>query len=136
MISSFEKIKINNKDFGERLLDYRKILLNEDFHEAIISKSVWELVQKNINSHSKFKASKYDIDNIFRGKLRCEDCGRTLLVKVESKVKKPLLEKTHYECTTYRKLGSKHCTSHRIEYLEIYNVILDDIKRQAKELAK
>ncbi len=133
-VQTFSKTHFKQKSRG--YIDIPDRVIVENVHEVLIEPSVWQLVQNIIDTHSKFKEPKYAVDNIFRGKLRCSDCGRTLLIKIESKVKKPLLEKTHYECTTYRKLGSKYCASHRIQYLEIYDIILNDIKKHSNELLK
>lgn len=129
---SYSKTYFKQKSRGYIKIADRETI--EDVHEAIIDKAVWELVQKNIDSHSRFRKAKHNINNIFRGKLRCEDCGCTLLLRTESKGKRTPLERTKYECATYRKLGNSYCTAHRIDYLDIYDIILKDIKKQSKEL--
>ena len=115
-----------------RIADRKTI---EDVHEAIVSKEEWEIVQKNLDSHSKYKPSKYHIDNIFRGKLICEDCGHTLIMHTESRGKKPPIERTFYYCTSYSRRGVKFCSAHKIYYSKIYDILLQDINRCIKEIS-
>ncbi|WP_238057234.1 recombinase zinc beta ribbon domain-containing protein, partial [Faecalibacterium prausnitzii] len=80
-------------------------------HEAIIPQDRWENVQRILYSRSGcFMCDKTDYDNIFKGIIRCADCGRTMLVKVEHRRKRnSVLEQTFYCCSTYRKYGAKAC---------------------------
>ncbi|TRW22252.1 recombinase family protein [Criibacterium bergeronii] len=128
-----QKAHFKQKSRGYIRIADRNIL--EDVHEAIISKEQWDLVQKNIDSHSKYKPSQNNIDNIFRGKLICEDCGHTLLMHTESKGKKPPIERTHYYCTSYSRRGAKFCSAHKIYYLNIYDILLKDINACIKSIS-
>ena len=129
-----QKAHFKQKSRGYIRIADRNII--EDVHEAIVSKEEWEIVQKNMDSHSKYKPSKYHIDNIFRGKLICEDCGHTLLMHTESKGKKTPIERTAYYCTSYMRRGIKFCSSHKISYHKIYDILLEDINKCIKEISK
>ena len=71
-------------------------------------------------------------DNIFRGIIKCADCGSAMLAKVENKRKRNnVLDKTFYCCTKYRKFGKKACSAHNIEARTVHEVVLSDIQRHA-----
>ena len=128
-----QKAHFKQKSRGYIRIADRNII--EDVHEAIISKEEGELVQKNLDSHSKYKPSQNNIDNIFRGKLICEDCGHTLLMHTESRGKKPAIERTYYYCTSYSRRGAKVCLAHKIYYLKIYDILLKDINACIKAIS-
>lgn len=110
----------------------REIIRNT--HEAIISQEQWDRVQTIISSRSSsFNADRTEYDNIFRGLLRCADCERTMLVKVENKrIRDNVLDKTFYCCSTYRKYGKKACGAHTLEARMLHEAVLADIQRHAE----
>lgn len=69
---TFSKTHFTQKSRG--YIDIPDRVIVENVHEVLTELSIWQLVQSIIDTYSKFKESKYDIDNIFRGKLRCSDC--------------------------------------------------------------
>ena len=76
---------------------------------------------------------KTDYDNIFKGIVRCADCGRTMLVKVEHRRKRnSVLDQTFYCCSTYRKYGAKACDSHNLEARVLHEAVFADIQAHAK----
>lgn len=108
----------------------REIL--ENMHEAIVTKEVWQTVQDIIVRHTKVKPCTSGYENIFRGLLKCPDCGQTLLIHTDYRnPDRDLLERTYYQCTTYRKKGANFCTAHRISAGDIENAIKADIDRHA-----
>lgn len=113
----------------------REIL--EDVHEAVVTKEVWQTVQDIIDRHTKVKPCTSGYENIFRGLLKCPDCGQTLLIHTDNRnPDRDLLEKTYYQCTTYRKKGANFCTAHRISAGDIENAIKADIDRHAVKAMK
>lgn len=110
----------------------REIVRNT--HEAIISQTQWDRVQTIISSRSSsFNTERTEYDNIFRGLLRCADCERTMLAKVEHKrIRDNVLDKTFYCCSTYRKYGRKACGAHVIEARMLHEAVLADIQRHAE----
>ncbi len=71
--------------------------------------------------------------NIFKGIVRCADCGRTMLVKVEHRRKRnSVLDQTFYCCSTYRKYGAKACDSHNLEARVLHEAVFADIQAHAK----
>ena len=113
----------------------REIL--EDVHEAVVTKEVWQTVQDIIDRHTKVKPCTSGYENIFRGLLKCPDCGQTLLIHTDNRnPDRDLLDKTYYQCTTYRKKGANFCTAHRISARDIENAIKADIDRHAIKAMK
>lgn len=113
----------------------REIL--EDVHEAVVTKEVWQTVQDIIDRHTKVKPCTSGYENIFRGLLKCPDCGQTLLIHTDNRnPDRDLLDKTYYQCTTYRKKGANFCTAHRISAGDIENAIKADIDRHAVKAMK
>ena len=102
-------------------------------HEPIIEQSRWNNVQKILESRPPvIGESSSGYDNIFRGVIKCADCGSAMLAKVEQKRKRNnVLDKTFYCCTKYRKFGKEGCSSHTIEARTVHEVVLADIQKHA-----
>ena len=109
----------------------------EDVHEAVVTKEVWQTANDIIDRHTKVKPCTSGYENIFRGLLKCPDCGQTLLIHTDNRnPDRDLLDKTYYQCTTYRKKGANFCTAHRISAGDIENAIKADIDRHAVKAMK
>ena len=102
-------------------------------HEPIIEQNRWNTIQKILESRPPvIGESSSGYDNIFRGIIKCADCGSAMLVKVEQKRKRNnVLDKTFYCCTKYRKFGKEGCSSHTIEARTVHEVVLADIQKHA-----
>ena len=102
-------------------------------HEPIIEQSRWDNVQEIMAERPPIIGdSTNGYDNIFRGIIKCADCGSAMLAKVENKRKRNnVLDKTFYCCTKYRKFGKKACSAHNIEARTVHEVVLADIQRHA-----
>ncbi len=109
----------------------------ENVHEAVVTKEVWQTANDIIDRHTKVKPCTSGYENIFRGLLKCPDCGQTLLIHTDNRnPNRDLLDKTYYQCTTYRKKGANFCTAHRISAGDIENAIKADIDRHAVKAMK
>ena len=109
----------------------------ENVHEAVVTKEVWQTANDSIDRHTKVKPCTSGYENIFRGLLKCPDCGQTLLIHTDNRnPDRDLLDKTYYQCTTYRKKGANFCTAHRISAGDIENAIKADIDRHAVKAMK
>ena len=109
----------------------------EDVHEAVVTKEVWQTANDIIDRHTKVKPCTSGYENIFRGLLKCPDCGQTLLIHTDNRnPDRDLLDKTYYQCTTYRKKGANFCTAHRISAGDIENAVKADIDRHAEKAMK
>ena len=102
-------------------------------HEPIIEQNRWNTVQKILDGRPPvIEESSSGYDNIFRGVIKCADCGSAMLAKVEQKRKRNnVLDKTFYCCTKYRKFGKEGCSSHTIEARTVPEVVLADIQKHA-----
>ena len=102
-------------------------------HELVIEQNRWNNVQKILQSRPPvIGESSSGYDNIFRGVIKCADCGSAMLAKVEQKRKRNnVLDKTFYCCTKYRKFGKEGCSSHTIEARTVHEVVLADIQKHA-----
>ncbi len=92
-------------------------------HQALVNCEDFNTVQKRI-SIKKPRISE-NPNNIFRGLLKCGDCGSSLSYK------KPSSPRcfAKYECGGYVRHGKEYCSSHRIKFNDLYNIVLDDIQR-------
>ncbi len=122
------------KSKKRRYIPFEERAIVPNTHEAIIPQDRWENVQRILYSRSGcFMCDKTDYDNIFKGIIRCADCGRTMLVKVEHRRKRnSVLDQTFYCCSTYRKYGAKACDSHNLEARVLHEAVFADIQAHAK----
>ena len=104
-------------------------------HEPIIEQNRWVNVQKILQSRPPvIGESSSGYDNIFRGIIKCADCGSAMLAKVEQKRKRSnVIDKTFYCCTKYRKFGKEGCSSHNIEARTVHEVVLADIQKHTQQ---
>jgi len=102
-------------------------------HGPVIGQNRWNTVQKILDGRPPvIGESSSGYDNIFRGVIKCADCGSAMLAKVEQKRKRNnVLDKTFYCCTKYRKFGKEGCSSHTIEARTVHEVVLADIQKHA-----
>ena len=71
-------------------------------------------------------------DNIFRGIIKCADCGSAIPAKAEQKRKRRnVTDRTFCCCTQYRKFGKDRCSSHSIEAGTVHEVVSADIQKHA-----
>ena len=128
------KPTVSMKSKKRRYIPFEERAIVPNTHEAIIPQDRWENVQRILYGRSSsFMCDKTDYDNIFKGIVRCADCGRTMLVKVEHRRKRnSVLDQTFYCCSTYRKYGAKACDSHNLEARVLHEAVLADIQAHAK----
>lgn len=106
-----------------------------DAHEAIISPETWDAVQEQ-NQLAKLRCA----DNaapqpaLFTGKLVCADCGHPLVVNRQTKRRKNGAVKKYvsYYCLQYANSGHSICSWHWISEITLQQLILNEIKAQAK----
>ncbi len=99
----------------------------ENTHEAIISKEVFEQVQKQIANRR--RQQKDATTQIFSGLVKCSDCGWSMRFGTNSQNKKPY---SHYTCSQYGQ-GLKRCSAHYIRYDTLYVYVLARIQYWAKQ---
>jgi hypothetical protein len=79
-------------------------------HKPIISENIFNKVQKIILKNKRLPSTPHI--NIFKGKVRCDNCGKTLALSIRN-------DRTVYgslSCSTYRRYGKERCSSHYITY--------------------
>lgn len=108
-------------------LPKEKWFIVENTHEAIISKEVFQQVQKQIASRR--RKQKNSVTQIFSGLVKCADCGRSLCFRTNSSGKTPF---GHYSCSLYGQ-RTNQCTAHYIRYDYLYNYILTRIQELSKQ---
>ena len=105
----------------------------ENMHEPIIPPERWELAQQILSSHRHRKVEE-GYKNIFTGLLKCADCNHTLTMQKGHR-RKPRpnpIDMVGYACNYYRTFGTSACTQHWIEARDLYEAVLNDIRRLAK----
>lgn len=114
-----------------------KWIVTKDKHEAIIDRDQFTQVQKLIHENQTLPKTPHE--NIFKGKVRCDDCGKTLTLSIRPGRR----DARTYEGSTYRRYGKIRCNSHYIthEWLEKslrekLNYIIDLAKQGENSLLK
>lgn len=108
-----------------------KQIKKECTHKPIIDIDTWNKVQDILSRDTKaMKTNK--VINLFAGYLRCGDCGRALH-RNTSKYTKSDGTKVNwhsYICGSYAVY--RNCTRHTFKEDDIYNIVLNDIRKNAK----
>ena len=123
------------KTYKKSYKDHREIpKAQEDWircdntHEAIISKTDFNQVQKLIKKNTKTKKKKEVIYSIYNGKLKCFDCGKAMVKQDDYRGNRNI---SNYFCISHLYL-SKSCSSHKIKTEVLNNTVLESIQLQVK----
>ncbi len=87
-----------------------KWIKSKNKHEPIIGKDTFNKVQEMILKNKRLPRTPHI--NIFKGKVRCDKCGKTLALSIRN-------DRNVYgslSCSTYRRYGKERCSSHYITY--------------------
>ena len=112
----------------------------EGAHPAIISRELFELVQK-INEAELQKRSKFtqrnavfeDRRELFRGKVFCDECGSALgAFKGCARPEATTSSRLFFDCNRYRESGHTQCSSHYIRQEKLIQVVTNLLKQQVK----
>jgi len=103
-------------------------IINRNTHEAIISQELWDMAHKNLESRA--RTCKNGDVHMFAKLIFCNDCGRTMAFNNRDFHKELNGE---FTCSTYKKKGKEYCTTHYITFENVYNYVLNDIKKHALE---
>ncbi|MCD7904242.1 MAG: DUF4368 domain-containing protein [Clostridiales bacterium] len=92
-------------------------------HQALVSKEDFETVQHRLSIKKPVNTD--NPNNIFKGLIKCGNCGCSLAYK------KPPSPKyfAKYECGSYMRHGKIRCSSHRICFNDLYSIVFDDISK-------
>lgn len=99
----------------------------EGTHEPIISKDVFEQVQKQISSRR--REQKNGTTQIFSGLVKCADCGWSMRFGTNARNSKPY---SHFTCSNYGQTGLR-CSAHYIRYDTLYDYVLARIRHWSQE---
>ncbi len=101
-------------------------IIVENMHEPIISRELWDTVQQLMKSRRR-ENSKGEVQ-MFAGLVKCSKCGSSLNVNFDKKKGKY----TGFSCWVYKNYGKERCTSHAIGWKTMGQLVLEDIRRNAK----
>ena len=96
----------------------------ENTHEPLIDRQTWEIVQ-SIRQHKRRRAN-FAEQNMFSGLVYCMDCGGTMVLHRAHTMDEV---KNNFMCSTYKKKGKDVCSAHYIRELDLYAIVLDDLRR-------
>lgn len=119
--------KVSYKDKKVRNVPKDQWICVENHHEAIIEKDTFYKVQQLKNKRRIVAVNQEGNKKVhlFAGKLRCADCGSTIMKSGGVRGDK---EDWYMRCQLANKSRKTQCTSHNIRYKEIYEVVLSEIK--------
>lgn len=97
-----------------------------NMHEAIISQELFDEAQRKMQARTKVPAVGEE-PHLFSGLFYCEACG-TAMRQHHTQGKKYV----YFICGKHHQIGNLACSSHYINYNTIYQVVLEDIRRNAR----
>ena len=102
-------------------------LVFENTHPAIITKEIWDIVQRV--RKSKRRRTKMNEQNKYSGLVICADCGKTMVLHRAHTMS---ADYNHFTCRTYKKYGEA-CTAHYIRECILDEIVLEDLRRVTAE---
>jgi DNA invertase Pin-like site-specific DNA recombinase len=109
----------------------------ENVHEPIIDAGTWHTVQEINKEAAKKSSGKPKISSLFRGMLRCADCGGVLTYSSGAPYKLKSGEVkvyANYQCVRHAQTGNQYCSSHHIKESALKQIILADIQKHANSV--
>jgi len=103
----------------------------ENVHEPIIGAETWQSVQEINDRAAEIASDKPRTPSLFRGMLRCADCGGTFNCSTTPHTLATGEKKVYisYQCARYAQTACQHCSNHYIKQDTLKQIILADIKR-------
>ena len=125
--TTFGRTKVKGRTKKKKVaVDESEWIVVENTHEPIIDKETWDLIH-DIMKNRRRETKRGEVQ-MFAGLVKCSGCGSSLNVSYNSKKQKF----TGFSCWVYKNYGKERCTSHAIGYQTLYNIVLEDIRRQAE----
>lgn len=125
--TTFGRTKVKGKTKKKKVAtDESEWIVVENTHEPIIDKATWNLAHDIMKNRR--RETKSGETQMFAGLVKCSDCGSALNVSRNAKTGKY----TSFSCWVYKNYGKERCTSHAIGYKTLYNIVLENIRRQAE----
>lgn len=118
-----KKRKVNFKSKKVIAVDKADWCICENAHEPIIQRDLWNDVQAKLGER-KCEVKNKRTENIFRGLLKCADCGGTMRISC------PQNKTPFFVCANSKRQagGVDRCTSHNIKIDDLYDAVLQDIR--------
>lgn len=104
--------------------DTDKVMVFENTHEAIVSRGLFDAVQKHFEGRKR-PDPQGEMDK-YAGYLFCGECGQKLYLH---RCKSLAPEKNFFQCGGYQKKGGTHCTAHYIREQVLDKIILGRVKK-------
>lgn len=128
--TTFGRTKVKGRSKKKKIAtDESEWIVVENTHEPLIDKETWDLVH-DIMKNRRRETKRGEVQ-MFAGLVKCANCGSALNVSYNYKKQKF----TGFSCWVYKNYGKDRCTSHAIGYQTLYNIVLEDIRRQAECIA-
>lgn len=125
--TTFGRTKVKGKTKKKKVAtEESEWIVVENTHEPIIDKTTWNLAHDIMKNRR--RETKSGETQMFAGLVKCSDCGSALNVSRNAKTGKY----TGFSCWVYKNYGKERCTSHAIGYKTLYNIVLENIRRQAE----
>lgn len=125
--TTFGRTKVKGKTKKKKVAtEESEWIVVENTHEPIIDKATWNLAHDIMKNRR--RETKSGETQMFAGLVKCSDCGSALNVSRNAKTGKY----TSFSCWVYKNYGKERCTSHAIGYKTLYNIVLENIRRQAE----
>ena len=99
----------------------------EGMHEPLIDRETYDIVQEKAENRKRPDA--FGNFSLFAGILKCGQCGSALSIRRAS----PKTSDKVYTCSKYNKYGVAHCTQHKIAYDTLYDLVLEEIRKCARQ---
>ena len=97
-----------------------------NMHEPIISRELFDEAQAKLKTRKKVCEGPSDLPHLFSGLFFCEACGSSMRLGYTQKRKY-----IYYSCARSTAIGSIACSTHYINFNTLYQVVQEDIKRNA-----
>lgn len=125
--TTFGRTKVKGKTKKKKVAtEESEWIVVENTHEPIIDKATWNLAHDIMKNRR--RETKSGETQMFAGLVKCSDCGSALNVSRNAKTGKY----TSFSCWVYKNYGKERCSSHSIGYKTLYNIVLENIRRQAE----
>ncbi len=99
----------------------------EDMHEGLVDRETFDVVQEKVKTRKRPDA--WGNFSIFAGLVKCGQCGQPMNIRRANQKGKAMI----YTCSRYNKYGVAHCSQHRMKYDTLYNIVLEQIQKYAKQ---
>lgn len=98
----------------------------DNAHEALVSQDVWDNVHQQMKTRRRENVS--GEVQMFAGLVKCSCCGSSLNASYDGKKRRY----KNLSCWVYKNYGKERCTSHAIGWVTMQQLVLEDIRRNAK----